>query len=114
MLEGFRHEVTLSDLCRQEGIKPHSYYAWTEDFMEAGRERLTQDSVRDATREEVQQLKRDNGELKQMMVAGLPLEAYRLKKRPYQCPRASAVSGDEWSREGGDAGQGGVLQAPQA
>ena len=25
--EGFRREVTVNDLCRREGIKPHSYYA---------------------------------------------------------------------------------------
>ena len=41
VLEGFRREVTVSDLCRREGIKPHSYYAWTKEFMEAGKERLT-------------------------------------------------------------------------
>ncbi len=29
VLEGFRREVTVADLCRREGIKPHSYYAWT-------------------------------------------------------------------------------------
>ena len=29
VLEGFRREVTVSDLCRREGIKPHSYYSWT-------------------------------------------------------------------------------------
>ena len=29
VLEGFRREVTVNDLCRREGIKPHSYYAWT-------------------------------------------------------------------------------------
>ena len=50
VLEGFRREVTVSDLCRREGIKPHSYYAWTKEFMEAGKERLTRDAVRDATR----------------------------------------------------------------
>ena len=27
VLEGFRREVTVNDLCRREGIKPHSYYA---------------------------------------------------------------------------------------
>ena len=63
VLEGFRREVTVSDLCRREGIKPHSYYSWTKEFMEAGKERLTRDTVRDATREEVHQLKRENGEL---------------------------------------------------
>ena len=52
VLEGFRREVTVSDLCRREGIKPHSYYAWTKEFMEAGRERLTRDMVRDATQQE--------------------------------------------------------------
>ena len=50
VLEGFRREVTVNDLCRREGIKPHSYYSWTKEFMEAGKERLARDSVRDATR----------------------------------------------------------------
>ena len=36
VLEGFRREVTVNDLCRREGIKPHSYYSWTKEFMEAG------------------------------------------------------------------------------
>ena len=112
MLEGFRREVTVSDLCRREGIKPHSYYSWTKEFMEAGKERLTRDSVRDATRQEVHQLKRENGELKQL-VADLSLAVYRLKKRPYQCLRAPTVSTDEWRKEGGGAGQGGFLRSPQ-
>ena len=43
VLEGFRREVTVNDLCRREGIKPHSYYSWTKEFMEAGRERLSRD-----------------------------------------------------------------------
>ena len=81
VLEGFRSEVTVSDLCKREGIKPHSYYAWTKEFMEAGKERLARDSVRDATRQEIHALKRENGELKQV-VADLSLDAYRLKKRP--------------------------------
>ena len=50
--------------------------------MEAGKERLTRDSVRDATQHEVGQLKRENGELKEL-VADLSLEAYRLKKNGY-------------------------------
>jgi len=31
VLEGFRREVTVSDLCRREGIKPGVFYAWTKD-----------------------------------------------------------------------------------
>ena len=66
VLEGFRRETTVNDLCPREGIKPHSYYAWTKDSMEAGKERLTLDSVRDATRQEIEQLKRENSELKEL------------------------------------------------
>ena len=71
VLEGFRREVTVSDLCRREGIKPHSSYSWTKEFMEAGKERLTRDSVRDVTRQEVHQLKRENGELKQLVAGSI-------------------------------------------
>ncbi len=79
VLEGFRREVTVNDLCRREGIKPHSNYAWTKEFMEAGKERLTRDTVRDATQREIDQLRRENGELKHL-VADLSLQAHRLKK----------------------------------
>ena len=79
VLEGFRREVTVNDLCRREGIKPHSYYAWIKEFMEAGKERLTRDTMRDATRQEVQELKRENNELKQL-VAELSLQVHRFKK----------------------------------
>ena len=79
VLEGFRREVAVSDLCRREGIKPGAYYAWTKEFMEAGKERLTRDAARDATRLEIETMKRENAELKHL-VADLSLEAYRLKK----------------------------------
>ena len=79
VLEGFRREVAVRDLCRREGIKPGAYYAWTKDFMEAGKERLTRDAVRDATRQEIEQIKRENTDLKNL-VADLSLEVYRLKK----------------------------------
>ena len=79
VLEGFRREVAVNKLCRREGIKPGAYYAWTKDFIEAGKERLTRDTVRDATRQEIDNLKRENAELKQL-VADLSLEVFRLKK----------------------------------
>ena len=79
VLEGFRREVTVNDLCRREGIKPHSYYAWIKEFMEAGKERLSRDTVRDATRQEIVELRRENGELKQL-VGELSLQVSRLKK----------------------------------
>lgn len=79
VLEGFRAEVKVSELCRREGIRPNVYYAWLKDFMEAGKTRLKADTVRDATRVEVEGLKRENERLKQL-VAELSLEVLVLKK----------------------------------
>ena len=79
VLEGFRREVTINGLCRREGIKPGAYYAWTKDFLEAGKERLRRDTIRDATRGEIDDLKRENSELKHL-VADLSLDVYRFKK----------------------------------
>jgi len=47
--------------------------------MEAGKERLTRDTVRDVTRQEIEQIKRESTDLKQL-VADLSLDVYRLKK----------------------------------
>ena len=79
VLEGFRREVAVSDLCRREGIRPGTFYAWTKEFLEAGKERLTRDTIRDATRQEIESLKRENHDLKEL-VADLSLEVHRLKK----------------------------------
>ena len=79
VLEGFRRDTPIRDLCRREGIKPSTYYAWLKDFMEAGKERLTRDITRDATRIEIQEMKRDNDRLK-TLVAELSLQVHVLKK----------------------------------
>ena len=79
VLQGFRREVPVSELCRREGIKPNVYYAWLKDFMEAGKARLQADTLRDATRAEVDGFRRANEQLKQL-VAELSLEVLVLKK----------------------------------
>ena len=79
VLEGLRRDTPIRDLCRREGIRPSTYYAWLKDFMEAGKERLTRDTVRDASRAEVEDLKRENERLKQL-VAELSLQVHVLKK----------------------------------
>jgi transposase len=79
VLEGFRRDTPIRDLCRREGIRPSTYYAWLKDFMEAGKDRLTRDTSRDATKGEVQELKRENARLKQV-VAELSLQVHVLKK----------------------------------
>ena len=79
VLEGFRRDTPIRDLCRREGIRPSTYYAWLKEFMEAGKERLQRDTVRDATRAEVEDIKRENVRLKQL-VAELSLQVHVLKK----------------------------------
>ena len=79
VLEGFRRDTPIRDLCRREGIHPGTYYAWLKDFMEGGKERLTRDITRDATRTEIQEMKRENARLK-TLVAELSLQVHVLKK----------------------------------
>jgi transposase len=79
VLEGFRREVSVNDLCRREGINPNTYYAWLKDFMEAGKARLRSDTVRDASQAEVETLRQENARLKQL-VAELSLDNLVLKK----------------------------------
>jgi len=47
--------------------------------MEAGKERLTRDTARDATRQEIEHLKRGSHDLKQL-VADLSLEVHRFRR----------------------------------
>ena len=59
--------------------------------MEAGKERLTRDSVRDATRQEIEQLRRENSELKQL-VGELFLDLHSFKKTALPPPHDSDTS----------------------
>ena len=79
VLDGLRGESSVAELCRQEGINPNLYYRWSKDFLEAGKKRLSGDTVREANTDEVSGLKRENGDLKQA-VAELYLRNDWLKK----------------------------------
>src|SRR5512136_769924 len=79
VLEGFRKEILVSDLCRREGISSALYYSWLKDFMEAGKSRLKGDTLRDATQGEVKGLRQENGRLKEL-VGEQALEIQLLKK----------------------------------
>lgn len=79
VIEGLRGEYSVAELCRKEGIHPNLFYNWSKEFMEAGKRRLAGDTKRDATSGEVQSLKNENAELKEI-VADLTLELQRAKK----------------------------------
>jgi transposase len=55
------------------------YYAWSKEFLEAGKRRLTGDTARSATTDEVKALRREAQALKEV-VADLTLENRLLKK----------------------------------
>ncbi len=78
-LDGLRGEDSLAELCRREGINQNLYYRWSKEFLEAGKKRLAGDTAREATSEEVKGLRRQAGELKEV-VAELMLENRLLKK----------------------------------
>ena len=79
ILEGLRGEQSITDLCRREGIHPTQYYKWSKAFLEAGKQRLTGDTVRETGSEEVGELRTENEELKQV-VAEQSLRIRKLKK----------------------------------
>jgi transposase len=79
VLEGFRKEAPVSELCRKENISSALYYSWLKNFMEAGKACLKGDSVRNATKSEVEDLKDENLRLKELL-ANQALENQILKK----------------------------------
>ncbi|GJE37820.1 transposase [Methylobacterium persicinum] len=79
VLEGLRGEDSIAELCRREGIASSMYYGWSKEFLEAGKKRLAGDTTRAATADEVQDLRREAGALKEV-VADLVLENRLLKK----------------------------------
>ena len=64
VLDGLRGEASIAELCRREGIAESLYYAWSKEFLEAGKRRLAGDTARAATNGEVKDLRREAQELK--------------------------------------------------
>ena len=79
VIAGLRGEDSIAELCRKEGINQNLYYRWSKDFLEAGKKRLAGDTARAATSDEVKDLRREAGALKEV-VAELTLEDRLLKK----------------------------------
>ena len=78
-MEGLRGEDSIASICRKEGIAPTVYYKWSKAFLEAGKQRLNGDTIREASSNEVADLRDENVQLKQL-VAELNLNNRVLKK----------------------------------
>ena len=79
VLEGLRGEDSIAAICRKHDIHQNSYFKWSKDFMEAGKRRLSGDVIREANRDEVNELKRENDEIKKEL-ANLYMKNQGLKK----------------------------------
>jgi len=79
VLEGLRGEDSVAELCRKEGINSNVYYRWSKEFLEAGKKRLSGDEVREATSDEVKQLRTESAALKEALAEQL-MENRVLKK----------------------------------
>ncbi len=79
VLEGLRGEESISELCRREGINSNVYYRWSKEFMEAGKKRLAGDIVREATTDEVKELRAEAAALKEALAESV-MENRLLKK----------------------------------
>ncbi len=79
VLEGLRGEIAISQLCRKEGISAATYYKWSKDFLDAGKNGLTLTTKRNATSDEVLRLKSENEDLKKALADAM-LNLMRYKK----------------------------------
>ena len=79
VLEGLRSEISVSELCRREGLASVTYYKWSKEFLDAGKNGLTLETKRNATSDEVRNLKSENADLRRA-VSEQMLENIRLKK----------------------------------
>ena len=79
VLEGLRGEASISEICRREGIASSVYYKWSKAFLEAGKNGLTRDTLRDATSDQVKHLRQENNQLKESLAEAI-LDVQRYKK----------------------------------
>ena len=88
VLEGLRGEDSIAELCRVIAERCFAstkaspriyYYRWFKEFLDAGKKRLAGDTAREASSDEVKQLRTEARQLKEAL-AEVTLENRLLKK----------------------------------
>jgi transposase len=79
VLEGLRGQEKITEVCRRNGIAPAQYHKWSKSFLDGGKNALTLDIRRDATGDEVRNL-REEVEALQRALSQSTLEVLRYKK----------------------------------
>ena len=60
ILEGLKGEDSIATICRRDGIAPSLYHKWSKAFLQAGKRRLSRDTIREANSDEVSELRQEN------------------------------------------------------
>ena len=79
VMEALRAEISVAELCRKYAINESQFYKWNKEFLEAGKKRLSGDTTREATSDEVAELRKENQRLKET-VADLVIRYDIVKK----------------------------------
>lgn len=79
VMEALRAEMSVAELCRKHSINESQFYKWNKDFLEAGKKQLSGDTTREATSDEVAELRKENQKLKET-VADLVIRYDIVKK----------------------------------
>lgn len=79
VMEALRAEISIAELCRKHAIQESTFYKWNKEFIEAGKSKLSGDTTREATSDEVAQLREENRKLKES-VADLVIRYDIIKK----------------------------------
>ena len=67
IMEALRAESSIAELCRKHSIQESTLYKWNKEFLEAGKKRLSGDLTREATSDEVADLRKENLKLKETL-----------------------------------------------
>lgn len=67
VMEALRAETSIVELCRKYSINQSQFYKWNKEFLEAGKKRLSGDITREATSDDVSELRKENQRLKEIV-----------------------------------------------
>lgn len=90
VLEGLKGEASIAEICRKEGLNPNVYYKWSKEFLEAGKKRLQGDTAREATSSEVEDLRKENEQLKSLVAE----QAIKIRTYKKSLSGLESASGD--------------------
>lgn len=67
VMEALSGKDSVAAIGRKHGIPDSVFYKWNKEFLEAGKKRLADDTVREATSNEVTVLRKENQRLEEIV-----------------------------------------------